>query len=83
MRFVRAAALLAVFFGFCSAATRAALPTALSAIAANDNTIAGGRLEGRTLHLDLVARRGLWYPDGPGTLGLPIEAFGEANSRTI
>ena len=50
----------------------------LADIAANDNTVAGGTLGGGTLHIALVARRGLWYPDGPGTIGLPIEAFGEA-----
>jgi FtsP/CotA-like multicopper oxidase with cupredoxin domain len=50
----------------------------LTQVAANDNTNAGGRLERGTLHIALVARRGLWYPDGPGTIGLPIEAFGEA-----
>jgi len=49
----------------------------LSNIAANDNTVAGGRLEGGVLKIELIARRGLWYPDGPGTIGLPIEAFGE------
>jgi len=54
-----------------------AMPRAAD-IAANDNTIAGGRLAGGVLHLDLVARHGMWYPDGPGTTGLPIEAFGEA-----
>ena len=51
---------------------------ALPAIAANDNTRAGGRLEHGVLHIALVARRGLWYPDGPGTMGLPIEGFGES-----
>ena len=49
----------------------------LPAVAANDNTVAGGKLERGVLRLSLVARRGLFYPDGPGTLGLPIEAFGE------
>ena len=47
-------------------------------VAANDNTVAGGRLDRGVLHISLVARRGLFYPDGPGTMGLPIEAFGEA-----
>ncbi len=78
MRLAHATALLTAFFTCCPLAARAALPSALPAIAANDNTVAGGHVEGHTLHLDLVARRGLWYPDGPGTLGLPIEAFGEA-----
>jgi FtsP/CotA-like multicopper oxidase with cupredoxin domain len=63
------------------AAPVVAAPVAANAspvIAANDNTVAGGRLERGVFHIALVARRGLWYPDGPGTIGLPIEAFGEA-----
>ena len=50
----------------------------LADVAANDNTVAGGRLTGGVLRIALVAARGLWYPDGLGTIGLPIEAFGEA-----
>ena len=46
-------------------------------IAANDGTKPGGVRTGRTLRISLVARWGLWYPDGPGTIGLPVEAFGE------
>ena len=61
-------------FGTPEAARTATLPQ----IAANDNTKAAGHLERGTLHIALVARRGVWYPDGPGTIGLPIEAFGEA-----
>ena len=49
----------------------------LGDIAFNDNTKSGGSRAGGTLHISLVARWGLWYPDGPGTIGLPIEAFGE------
>ena len=60
-----------------SQSPRALSPPPLADIAANDNTVAGGRLSHGTLHLAFVARRGRWYPDGPGTLGLPIEAFGE------
>jgi FtsP/CotA-like multicopper oxidase with cupredoxin domain len=56
---------------------RAATPP-MPDIAANDNTAAGGDLRHGTLTLALVARRGRWYPDGPGTLGLPVDAFGEA-----
>jgi FtsP/CotA-like multicopper oxidase with cupredoxin domain len=50
----------------------------LADVAANDNTVPGGRFEDGVLHIALVAQRGLWYPDGPGTIGLPIEAIGEA-----
>ena len=57
---------------------RANAPLALGDIASNDNTRPGGRLDRATLRIALVARRGMWYPDGPGTVGLPIEAFGEA-----
>ena len=51
---------------------------ALPAIAANENLAPAGRLERGRLRIALIARRGVWHPDGPGTLGLPIEAFGEA-----
>ncbi len=51
---------------------------ALGAISANQNVAPGGSLQHGRLRIALVARRGLWRPDGPGTLGLPIEAFGEA-----
>lgn len=46
-------------------------------IASNDNTVPGGRLQGRLLRIALVARAGRWYPDGPGTVPLTVEAFGE------
>lgn len=49
----------------------------LPQVSANDNSVPGGRLARGVLHLALVAQRGLFYPDGPGTLGLPIEALGE------
>ena len=52
-------------------------PPPLTDIAANDNTVAAGSRSAGTLRLALVARRGRWYPDGPGTIGLPIESFGE------
>ncbi len=56
----------------------AAAATRLDDIAANDNTVSAGILRNGVLHLTLVARRGMWYPDGRGTAGLPVEAFGEA-----
>ncbi len=49
----------------------------LEDIASNDGTHWGGVRTVRTLHISLVARWGLWHPDGPGTTGLPVEAFGE------
>ncbi len=63
-----------VLFGMMAGAQAAGLPQ----IVANDNTKAAGRLQRGVLHIGLVAKRGLWYPDGPGTVGLPIEAFGES-----
>jgi FtsP/CotA-like multicopper oxidase with cupredoxin domain len=49
----------------------------LPAIVANENRVAAGEATGKTVRISLVARMGLWYPDGPGTLGIPIAAFGE------
>jgi FtsP/CotA-like multicopper oxidase with cupredoxin domain len=63
-----------IFLGMVSQARAAELPQILT----NDNTQATGLIEHGVLRVVLVARRGLWYPDGPGTIGLPIEAFGEA-----
>jgi manganese oxidase len=85
-RHVVAGACAALFWAFVgagaggpSASARAQVtsPPPLADIAANDNTVAGGSISAGVLHLALVARRGRWYPDGPGTIGLPIEAFGE------
>jgi FtsP/CotA-like multicopper oxidase with cupredoxin domain len=50
----------------------------LDGIASSDGMVSGGSRSGHTLHIALVARWGMWYPDGPRTMGLPIEAFGEA-----
>src|SRR5580698_8594420 len=50
----------------------------LDDIAFDDSMVSRGSRAGRTLHIALVARWGMWYPDGPGTIGLPVEAFGEA-----
>ncbi len=68
-----------VLFGIMAPSQAAGLPQ----IAANDNTKAAGRLERGVLRVGLVAQRGLWYPDGPGTIGLPIEAFGEAGEPLL
>ncbi|HEY1655983.1 MAG TPA: multicopper oxidase domain-containing protein [Candidatus Tumulicola sp.] len=57
--------------------TAALKAPAVQEIAANDNTRPAGVLHNGTLRLTLVARRGLWHPDGPHTTGLPVEAFGE------
>ena len=52
--------------------------TGLPAIRANENTLPAGTLSGGVLHLSLVAERGRFFPDGPGRIGLPVEAFAEA-----
>jgi FtsP/CotA-like multicopper oxidase with cupredoxin domain len=62
--------------GACSAASGTA--SSLPAIVANENRVAAGEASGKIVRISLVARMGLWYPDGPGTLGIPIAAFGEA-----
>ncbi len=63
-----------------SAAPAAAVGTfgRLDDIAFAEGMVSAGSRTGHTLHIALVARWGMWYPDGPGTLGLPVEAFGEA-----
>ena len=57
--------------------TAVAAVEALPAIAANDNRIPAGRRAGTTLALDLDVTRGRWFPDGPGSTAIPIEAFAE------
>jgi FtsP/CotA-like multicopper oxidase with cupredoxin domain len=49
----------------------------LPGIAANENRVAAGVASGTIVRISLVARMGLWYPDGPRTSGIPIAAFGE------
>ena len=48
-----------------------------TAIAINDNRIAAGVLNDATLRMQLVAREGLWYPEGQEGPGLLVQAFGE------
>jgi FtsP/CotA-like multicopper oxidase with cupredoxin domain len=83
-------ALFLVAFASCavgSTVTAGAAPTSIAAagtfgrlddIAFDDSMHSSGTRTGRTLRIALVARWGMWHPDGPGTMGLPIEAFGEA-----
>ena len=42
----------------------------------SDNRTSTGRLEGRVLTVSLVARRGIWHPEGPQAPGVEIAAFG-------
>lgn len=44
---------------------------------ANDNRAPAGRLRGGVLTIELGAREAMWHPDGPGSLGLVMQAFGE------
>ena len=59
--------------------TRAAeLPgTALTVIEPNDNRNPAGTRNGSVLTLQLEARTGVWYPEGPTGRGLEVAAFGE------
>ena len=83
--FVMALASLALTGMFAASAKAVTLSNlavrSLEPIAANDNHQPGGTLAQGRLHLALVARRGRWYPDGPRTLGLPIDAFGEVGRQ--
>jgi manganese oxidase len=56
-----------------ASATRSAPET----IAPNDNRRPGGRLAAGTLAIDLEARRGTWYPEGPRGRGLEVAAWAE------
>jgi FtsP/CotA-like multicopper oxidase with cupredoxin domain len=49
----------------------------LPEISISDNRRPAGRLEGGVLTLRLEARNGMWYPEGPGGMGLPVAAFAE------
>ena len=46
-------------------------------IVPSDNRQPAGRLENGLLTLRLDARDGVWYPEGPDGLGLPVAAFAE------
>ena len=43
----------------------------------NENRKTAGTLRGNVLTLHLVARVGMWYPDGDAAPGTPVQAFGE------
>src|SRR5512132_3901426 len=47
------------------------------AIVANDNRLSAGTRHGDTLDVALEARRGSWYPEGPGGTALEVDAWGE------
>ena len=43
----------------------------------NDNRRSAGVLRGNVLVLHLVAKVGMWYPDGDSAAGAPVQAFAE------
>src|SRR5688572_8376951 len=51
--------------------------TALPVIEANDNRQPAGTRKGKVLTVQLEARTGVWYPEGPTGRGLEVAAFGE------
>ncbi|MBC7894401.1 MAG: multicopper oxidase domain-containing protein [Cytophagaceae bacterium] len=59
------------------AGTLPSIPAGLPTISINDNRQPAGRLEHKVLTLTLEARRGVWYPEGPQGIGLPVAAFAE------
>jgi manganese oxidase len=63
------------FAAAASAAAPAGSPT--SVIVPNDNRAPAGALAHGVLRISIDTRTGLWYPDGPHGVDLPVEAFGE------
>jgi manganese oxidase len=49
-------------------------------ISTNNMRVPGGKLSNGVLTLQLEARNGLWYPDGPSGMARPVAAFGEVGS---
>jgi FtsP/CotA-like multicopper oxidase with cupredoxin domain len=73
--------LLALGLGGAVLASKNSAASALAGlpeIRANQNTVPAGTLGRGVLRLSLVAERGRLFPDGPGGVGLPVEAFAEA-----
>ena len=58
---------------------RAPLPT----IAPNDNRHAAGTLVGKTLTIQLEARTGTWYPEGPNGRGVEVAAWSEPGKPLV
>ena len=53
-------------------------PRRLATVAANDNRVAAGHLDGDTLALALDVAHATWKPRGPDDPGIDIESFAEA-----
>jgi FtsP/CotA-like multicopper oxidase with cupredoxin domain len=50
-------------------------------IITNQNRVPAGRIAERTLHIELEARAGMWYPETKDGPGLAVQAFGEPGRR--
>ena len=67
------------------------LPLIVAALAAtspepisiNDMRMSAGKLSNGVLTLQLDARDGLWYPDGPKGMARPVAAFGEVGKGLL
>jgi FtsP/CotA-like multicopper oxidase with cupredoxin domain len=74
----RAAACIAAVFAFALVSPPETKP-ALDRVAANDNRVAAGTLNGKVLTVSLEARDGWWKPDGDdGATSYEVSAFAEA-----
>jgi FtsP/CotA-like multicopper oxidase with cupredoxin domain len=64
---------------FCITLSLAAAPLVaqLPVIRANHNDRPAGSLENGVLHLNLVARAGVWHPESEEGIGIPVQAFAE------
>jgi FtsP/CotA-like multicopper oxidase with cupredoxin domain len=78
-----ATTLLTVFGGFAHADEVATATNATEEIAANDNRKMAGHRTGKTLHIELEAREGMWYPETKDGPGLPVQAFGERGGKLL
>src|SRR5215208_4942628 len=54
-----------------------ATATTIATVVANDNRQAAGTLRNGVLTLQLEARTGIWYPEGPSGRGLEVAAWAE------
>jgi manganese oxidase len=57
-------------------------PVDTTRVVPNENRVAAGRLTGGALHVQLVARLGLWRPEGPRGPQIPVYAFAEEGTAT-
>lgn len=50
-------------------------------IITNQNRVPAGRIAEQTLHIELEAREGIWYPETKEGPGFAVQAFGERGKR--